>query len=118
VSDELRGGQAIRPGPVELCAAEGEQTQVRDAADGRRAGKVVEERDLAEVIAWREGADDALPRVHSRLSLEQDVEAIARFSLANDIIAGANRSLAAERRQLRQRAFARGRSAKARPRSS
>ena len=56
-SDELRGGQGVRTGLEERFAVEGEETQVGNAADGRGAGNVVEERDLAEVIAWCEGAD-------------------------------------------------------------
>jgi hypothetical protein len=85
-SDELRGGQDVRTRPEERIAVEGEETQVRHAADGRHAGNVVEERDLAEVIARREGAAEALPCVHSGRALEQHVEAVGRFPLPNDVL--------------------------------
>jgi hypothetical protein len=104
-SDELLGGQAVGARSEERLAVEREQTHVSQAADRRGAGDFVEQRDLAEVIGPREGPAEPLSRLHGRGSLEQHIEAVARFPLPNHVVAGAHRVPVAYRLHRLERAL-------------
>ncbi len=72
----------------ELVALEAEEFDVRARDDRRRSWYFAQERDLAKVVAGAELRRWPAPYAHVRLARSEDVEAVARGSLAHDLLAG------------------------------
>src|SRR5204862_4707670 len=89
--DDVRGGLGgpgvTRDRAEEVVAAEGEQRAVADRRDPGRARDVMQQRDLAEVVARALPAQPAPGLVDVELALGDDVEARADVVLADDLLA-------------------------------
>src|SRR5262249_3298853 len=72
----------------ELVAVEPVELDVGRSSDRRGSRDVVEKRDLAEVLARALAPDRRAVDAHLDLAPVDDVEPVARFSLAEDLVSG------------------------------
>ena len=86
-----RGARRAHPrdGGQEVVARERVEARRRSCRDGRRARRVVEQRDLAEAVAAREARREAGRGADGDLAVGDRVEEVAGLALADEDVAGA-----------------------------